>query len=369
MADNTVKTVFTADATNATQGANEAATAVEKSADKQTVAVDKAADSYAKVGRSAAESGQQAVDSWEKQVGAVTRFIGKITAAIGVATGFYVIGVKIREVWDSIANATDRASASAEKFAQSIDYADAAKGVAQLDKELAAVHERIAALQEAQPRFAPGFFSQDIADEEKKAADLQRQRDILTQKRDADAAKQQADADAKKLAEQEKANQEHQLEQQRAINAAAASQSAADDASLDRAKRFADEAASITAGLIVDDIERARTEFALAEQKRRHDLAMAQTQAEADAIRALILAAEKKLQADITKIVDAANKEREERLKKSVAIQIAEWNELREAIDAVYRAQVQAAQGFTTGFGNDIRAIKNILLERGSWKR
>lgn len=417
MADNQVTTQFTADASGAVAGAQLAVDATKTAAaemqrvvgkplsfqshaqaggitsaiGRQTVAQKEAAEAARKSNdairrelektqrayqKTAAEAARMAASTGKsiRGLGGTFSFSGLkstlagirgIGTAIAAATA---IGVGLSKVIDSWSNRTedvrkqlDDLTASAKAFGQTALFNAKNAGLEDTQKAIAALREGaqkeidalVAKTTESQKSIT-GIFKSFVGlgpsvEEQAKAA-TQAIEQINSQVNAAakEIEKRAADQRAKQRAESEKkANQE----------------------SLERAKSVTDETAKIEAGLIDDAEERARALFRIEQKAQAERLKEAKTAEERDALFALGKAKFAAYQAELTKIVEDEEAKRAEAVARSVAEQIAEYEALQGAINSAFQAQQQFSQSITSGFGSDIKAIRQLLEIRGGWKK
>lgn len=346
--DPQVKTIFTADATSAKRGAKEAADAVDTSAERQ-----------------------------KQSVGKLTQFVKAAAGGFG-----FVTAVKLAlQLGDAIKRIGEEAERTGREIAAIGVAATQSLGTIgtgeqdELEKSIAKTRELTnKAITEIQTK----------ADELKAASDTtlgnaSNPFDFLVRvyKKGANAitgASDAVEAQAKATAAQIEGIKKQELaaierlEAQAAAKKKAAEQKLVDE-SIERANKLRDETAKIEAGLIDDAEERARALFRIEQKAQAERLKEAKTAEERDALFALGKAKFAAYQAELTKIVEDEEARRAEAVARSVAEQIAEYEALQGAIDSAFQAQQQFSQSLTSGFGSDIKAIRQLLEIRGGWKK
>lgn len=119
---NKVETIFTTDTTQVAPAVDAASRKV---------------DEFKNKGEKGGEGFAQGI---KKSIGAVTSFIGAMTAAVGVATTFFILGTKIRDVYDHFfTSATEKAA----KFVAAIDATEAKSSLAKIEAEILQLQGRL----------------------------------------------------------------------------------------------------------------------------------------------------------------------------------------------------------------------------------
>lgn len=128
---------------------------------------------------------------FRKSVSAVRQWIGSVTAAIGVATTFFVLGQKIRDVYDELFTS---GAEKARKFSEALMTTEPTERLKKYSDEIDVLQSRLAASSESIGRRFLNIFSGNTTDAlteriaalEKRRAEAQNQ---LTAKRNADERK------------------------------------------------------------------------------------------------------------------------------------------------------------------------------------
>jgi hypothetical protein len=317
MADNTVSTQFTADATQAKVGANEAAQAVSKSAQSQTESINK--------------------------IGKATQFLqstlAKIFIPAAIATGL----VRIAEGFIKVQKEAAQAQEQIDKTNKSlIDIANQDVFGLNTGDDLA----------EAQKKATAEIRKQAEAQSEliKKRQDELR---LLSLK---DRAVFEAQTGRTNFEEVERLEEERNRIFANSARAQAAAvekieRDYAEKKRRDQAK--ADEQAAAVAKQKADEAAEREEEQA----QKRQELYERQ------------LAEFEEFERKQTEIAEDEAKKRTEALIEQLERQRAAYEQLQGAIQSVAQANQQASQAFSTGFGSDIKAIRSLLEVRGGWKK
>lgn len=410
MSDNVVKTIFTADASQAIAAAEAASEATRKATKemasagmrersvaqpgginnpigRQTVAQKEAAAAAAKASVEIKRQGAEAVKAsaatkaYAKTLdsagdaasrssirfGGLTRALSgvkKVATAAGAAIavgGGLAMGIDAivnraedaRKALDDLSDSTDKFGDALLMTAQQSGLDDTQKAIADLrakgQAEIEALTQKVAESQKS----IGGILKNAIGlgpSIRKQQAEAERATKQLNEKINRAQEAIKKDARAKREAEQKK-EQEKELEEAKK-----------------RADALRQQARELNASLIEDARERAAAEFQLFAENNDKQLAEAKNKEEQAALFEIRAAKFAEFQSKMTKIQQDELDKQNEQVKKSVEFQVSMYEALRGAVESAYQAQQQFSEG-QFSFGSDIKAIRSLLEVRGGWKR
>jgi len=146
-------------------------------------------------------------NSFRKSVAQVTGFISAIGAIAGIAVLFYKLGESIR---DGFTSPMDRAIEKAERFTDSLNFADPIASVTKLDEKIAELSKELGGLQEADfiTQSIQGYKGRTESAINEELGKLQQQREFLS------AAADRKRAEAEEVESQRRVDRERKLQQQ-----------------------------------------------------------------------------------------------------------------------------------------------------------